>query len=111
MKGLFMGDADLFGELILTHLRRDIAVQVLKVAHHGSDKACLDIFLDEVRPKIAVICCGYHNRYGDPAPGPMSRLENRHISVYRTDIHGEVMITSLPGCIDVKSGRVPADIQ
>jgi competence protein ComEC len=111
MKGLFMGDADLFGELILTHLRRDIAVQVLKVAHHGSDKACLDIFLDEVRPKIAVICCGYHNRYGDPAQGPMSRLENRHISVYRTDINGEVMITSLPGRIDVKSGRIPADIQ
>ena len=111
MKGLFMGDADMFGELILTHLRQDISALVLKVAHHGSEKACLDIFLDAVRPRIAVICCGYGNRYGDPAPGPLSRLEKRHIGTYRTDIHGEVMITSLPGRIDVKSGRAPADNQ
>jgi competence protein ComEC len=111
MKGLFMGDADMFGELILTHLRRDISAPVLKVAHHGSEKACLDIFLDAVRPRIAVICCGYGNRYGDPAPGPLSRLKKRHIGIYRTDIHGEVMITSLPGRIDVKSGKAPADNQ
>ncbi len=44
MKGLFMGDADMLGELVLTHLRMDIRAHILKVAHHGSRRSCLEPF-------------------------------------------------------------------
>ncbi|MCE5276232.1 MAG: DNA internalization-related competence protein ComEC/Rec2 [Syntrophaceae bacterium] len=111
MKGLFMADADMFGELMLTHLQRDISADVLKVAHHGSEKSCLDVFLEQVRPHAAVVCCGYNNRYGDPAPGPLLRLTKNSIRTYRTDTQGEIMISSFLGRIDVKSGRGHADTQ
>jgi competence protein ComEC len=109
MKGLFMGDADMFGELILAHLQRGINADVLKVSHHGGRRSCLGPFLDEVRPKIAVISCGLNNIYGDPSPDPLIRLNKRGIKTYRTDQHGEIMITSLSPGFKVKSGRPPAD--
>ena len=109
MKGLFMGDADMFGELIVAHLQKDINADVLKVAHHGGERSCLDPFLDEVRPRIAVISCGLNNIYGDPSPESLVRLEKRGIKTYRTDQHGEIMITSLSPGFNVKSGHPPAD--
>jgi competence protein ComEC len=109
MKGLFMGDAEMFGELMLTHIQRDISAHILKVAHHGSAKSCLDLFLDKVRPKIAVISCGFGNRYGDPSQEALIRLGNKGINLFRTDIHGEIMITSFQGSYKVKSNRGIAD--
>ncbi len=109
MKGLFMGDADMFGELIIAHLEKNINADVLKVSHHGGERSCLDPFLDEVRPKIAVISCGLNNVYGDPSPEPLMRLNKRGIKTYRTDQHGEIMITSLSPVFEVKSGHPPAD--
>ncbi|HPJ94588.1 MAG TPA: DNA internalization-related competence protein ComEC/Rec2 [Deltaproteobacteria bacterium] len=111
MKGLFMGDADMYGELILVHMQKNITADVLKVAHHGSEKSCLDPFLGAACPERAIISCGFRNRYGDPSREALARLERHSIYVYRTDIHGEVMVTSLPSGPDVKSVREPADIQ
>lgn len=110
-KGLFMGDADMFGELILVHSQMDISADVLKVAHHGGERSCLDPFLDAVRPDIAVICCGSGNRYGDPSDEPLERLKRRGIRVYRTDIHGEIMITFDPEGASVKLFCASADNQ
>jgi competence protein ComEC len=109
MKGLFMGDADMFGELIVAHLQKDINADVLKVSHHGGERSCLDPFLDEVRPGIAVISCGLNNVYGDPSPESLMRLNKRGIKTYRTDQHGEIMITSLSPGLNVKLGHPPAD--
>jgi competence protein ComEC len=110
-KGLFMADSEMFGELMLTHLQKDISADIIKVAHHGSAKSCLDIFLEKVRPKIAVITCGYNNKYGDPSQETLLRLRNRNINIYRTDTQGEIMITSFPGGYHVKSGRSITDNQ
>jgi competence protein ComEC len=109
MKGLFMGDADMFGELIVAHLQKNINAGVLKVSHHGGERSCLDPFLNQVRPQIAVISCGLNNIYGDPSPESLIRLNKRGIKTYRTDQHGEIMITSLSPGFNVKSGHPPAD--
>jgi competence protein ComEC len=109
MKGLFMGDADMFGELILAHLQKNINADILKVSHHGGERSCLDPFLDKVRPGIAVISCGLNNIYGDPSPESLIRLNKRGIKIYRTDQHGEIIITSLSPGFNVKSGHPPAD--
>ncbi len=109
VKGLFMGDADMFGELTLVHLCRDVEARVLKVAHHGGAKSCLVPFLDAVRPELAIISCGQGNRYGDPAQEALARLRGHGVAICRTDLHGEVMITFHKGKRYVKFGRGAAD--
>ena len=41
-------------------------IDVLKVAHHGSEDAGLDELLDRSVPKLAVISVGAGNSYGHP---------------------------------------------
>jgi len=110
-RGLFMGDADMFGELVQVHLQTDLKADVLKVAHHGGKHSCLDPFLEAVRPDVAVISCGRGNPHGDPSPQALERLEKRNIRVFRTDIHGEVLLRSCPRGLSIKSARNPADTQ
>lgn len=109
MQGLFMGDADMFGELVLTHRMLPIRSHVIKAAHHGGPRSCLGPFLEAVKPEIAVISCGYGNTYGDPSPHALSRLRNAGVKTYRTDLQGEIMITYLSKAPHVKSGRKAAD--
>jgi competence protein ComEC len=68
------------------------AVDVLKVAHHGSDDAGLDGLLDRIRPRLAVISVGAGNPYGHPAASTLSELGAHGVSTLRTDLDGEVTI-------------------
>lgn len=74
---------------------RPPAVELLKVAHHGSEDAGLDSLLDLVRPRVAVISVGRGNDYGHPAPSTISTLSNYPgLAVYRTDEDGRVTVES-----------------
>ena len=68
-------------------------VDVLKVAHHGSRTSSTDLFLDAVRPKVAVASAGAGNPYGHPAAGTIARLRAHGARVLRTDEDGTVEIT------------------
>jgi competence protein ComEC len=71
------------------------AVEILKVAHHGSEDAGLGPLLDELRPTIAVISVGRENDYGHPAPSTLATLEAfPGLSLYRTDEDGRVTVES-----------------
>ena len=71
------------------------AVEVLKVAHHGSEDPGLDEELRVLRPRIAVISCGRGNEYGHPRAETLAALaEVRDLVVYRTDEDGRVVIES-----------------
>jgi len=67
-------------------------VEVLKVAHHGSNYSSSNIFLDKIKPKLAVICVG-KNRFGHPTAEVLERLKKHSIKTLRTD-KGEVKIIS-----------------
>jgi competence protein ComEC len=67
-------------------------IDVLKVAHHGSDDAGLDSLLDRTRPKLAVISVGEDNPYGHPTRGTLSALERHQVPILRTDRDGDVVI-------------------
>ena len=67
-------------------------VDVLKVAHHGSEDAGLERLLDATVPRAAVISVGEHNPYGHPAPATVSALAEHRVSTLRTDEHGDVEI-------------------
>ena len=67
-------------------------IDVLKVAHHGSDDAGLGSLLDRSVPRLAVISVGAHNPYGHPTTGTLATLAEHHVPVLRTDEGGDVAI-------------------
>jgi competence protein ComEC len=67
-------------------------IDVLKVAHHGSEDAGLAALLDRTHPKLAVISVGENNPYGHPAPETISTFSRRGIPIFRTDRDGDVVI-------------------
>ncbi len=67
---------------------------VLKVGQHGSRSSTTAAFLEAVSPTIAVISVGADNRYGHPHADTLARLQAAGVTVYRTDLHGTVVITS-----------------
>ena len=89
---LFTGDAEeeIEQELITNNL--NLKSDVLKVAHHGSSTSTTKSFLDSVKPKIAVISVGKNNSYGHPTKDTLNKLKES--KVYRTDIDGNIVITS-----------------
>jgi competence protein ComEC len=67
-------------------------IDVLKVAHHGSDDAGLGPLLDRIRPRLAVISVGADNPYGHPTPATLATLAAHHVPTLRTDLDGTIEI-------------------
>jgi competence protein ComEC len=72
------------------------AIDVLKIAHHGSKRSTSDEWLQAWRAKAAVISVGRSNIYGHPHPNVTGKLAERNIAVFRTDAHGEVQFIVTP---------------
>ncbi len=71
-------------------------VDILKVAHHGSGTASTPAFVDEVRPRVAIVSAGAGNPYGHPARSTIDRLRGAGARVLRTDTDGSVAVTIAP---------------
>jgi len=65
---------------------------ILKVAHHGSNSSSTMDFLQAVEPEISIIMCGVNNQYGHPHQPTLDRLNDIGTEVFRTDIHGNIII-------------------
>ena len=61
---------------------------VLKVAHHGSKTSSTEEFLEQVHPTFGLISVGADNFYRHPAPEVVTRLQDHHVRVVRTDLAG-----------------------
>ncbi len=91
---LFTGDAERETEQIILDSGVDIESTVLKVGHHGSTTSTTYPFLREIMPKYAIISAGVGNKYGHPNEETLSRLHDAGAKVFRTDLQGEVVVTS-----------------
>jgi competence protein ComEC len=81
-------------------------VEVLKVAHHGSEDAGLSRELQVLRPQLAVISVGARNDYGHPRPETLAALAAiPGLRVLRTDVHGRVVVESDGRRLTVRSDR------
>lgn len=90
---LFLGDSEPDTlERLLNHGLPE--AEVLKVAHHGSRWGTSRRLLTAVRPKIAVISCGKHNRFGHPHEKTLAHLADARARVYRTDQSGTIVVTT-----------------
>jgi competence protein ComEC len=79
-------------------------VDVLKVAHHGSDDAGLGALLDRIRPRLAVISVGADNPFGHPTPGTLATLAAHGVRTLRTDRDGTVAIDAGRGWLRIQGG-------
>jgi competence protein ComEC len=67
-------------------------IDVLKVAHHGSEDAGLAALLDRTRPALAVVSVGSGNPYGHPTAATLATLASHRTRILRTDLDGNIVI-------------------
>jgi len=91
---LLTGDIEKEAESDLLSDPGDLPANILKVAHHGSASSSTMDFLQEVEPEISIIMCGEDNQYGHPHDETLNRLEEVGTEIYRTDIHGHIIVES-----------------
>ncbi|HKG45620.1 MAG TPA: ComEC/Rec2 family competence protein [Pyrinomonadaceae bacterium] len=91
---MLAGDAEQQSEHRLLTKELDLRSRVLKIAHHGSKYASSGDFLNRVQPEVAIVSCGAWNRYGHPAQAVLDRLRAANVKLYRTDLQGEIAITT-----------------
>ncbi len=91
---LFTGDAGVAVERDMLTAGYDLRADVLKVAHHGSETASSQAFLERVRPTYALVPCSEDNGYDHPHTETLQKLENLGVTVYRSDRHGDVVFVS-----------------
>lgn len=73
---------------------RGLQSSILKLGHHGSRTSTGDIFIETVRPEIAVISAGKANRYGHPHAEVLDTLREYGVTIFRTDQEGRVVLVS-----------------
>lgn len=91
---LFTGDATESIEKELIKIPKLIDVDVLKVAHHGSEYSSIDSFLNYCSPEYAIISVGIPNSYGHPGENTLYRLKKYGANILRTDELGTIILTS-----------------
>ncbi len=88
---LFMGDSE---EEVEENILDDVKADVIKIAHHGSNSSSSLEFLKKVSPTYAVISVGEDNSYNHPHKEVLDRLEEIGSTVYRTDLDGNIIIST-----------------
>jgi competence protein ComEC len=91
---LLTGDAEEQTEHRMLTKDVNLRATILKVSHHGSKYATAQDFLDRVKPEVAVVSCGEWNRYGHPSQVVLDRLKAANAKLFRTDLQGEITITT-----------------
>lgn len=91
---LLTGDMERDAEQDLIDDGCDLKADLLKVGHHGSVTSTSYVFLNEVMPEIAVIQVGEGNDYGHPRDEVLTRLRDADVTLYRTDLQGDVLAVS-----------------
>ncbi len=100
-RAMFTGDitSDIERLIINTYDEEDLDVDILKVAHHGSNTSTSSEFLRVTSPDVAVVSVG-DNSYGHPSSGMLERVieydtlngTDLFDNIYRTDNDGNVIV-------------------
>lgn len=94
VSALFTGDMESASEYEVLELGYEIESDILKVSHHGSSSSTVEEFLDGVAPRYAIISAGVDNSYGHPHRETLQKLKARDVGILRTDLDGDIMVTT-----------------
>ena len=90
---LIMGDASKKNEEEIMY-KYSLDIDYLRVGHHGSNTSSSLMFLDNINCNNAIISVGKYNNYGHPHKEVLDNLNMLNYNIYRTDLHGMIIITS-----------------
>ncbi len=94
-KLLFTGDIEKPAEkYFIAKYGGFLNVDVLKVAHHGSETSSSQAFLENTSPNEGLISVGIDNRFNHPSEEVIKRLKENNVKVIRTDKRGAILICS-----------------
>ena len=92
---LFSGDAEKQIEReVYERYGGELDCDIYKVAHHGSVTSNSDEFFGAASPDLALISCGVGNSYGHPHREIVDMLNEKGITVRRTDVDGDVVVAT-----------------
>jgi competence protein ComEC len=89
---LLTGDIEALAEREIVAAGTPLDADILKVGHHGSRTSSSAIFLDAVRPQLAIASCGDHNDFGFPHRETRERFASRSIPLLTTRDDGAVRL-------------------
>jgi competence protein ComEC len=97
---LLTGDAGTKEE---THMYQtyNVEAEVLKAGHHGSNTSTSALFLDEVKPKVAILSYGLNNSYGHPHKEVVDRLLQWGTTIFSTAQSGTILVKTNGKTYDV----------
>ena len=103
---IFTGDAEAHAEAdVVAKYPDNLKADVLKFGHHGSSTSSTDEFLQAVSPEYGIISCGVDNKYGHPHREILDKISKYNIKSYRTDIQGQITLTSDGKNISIKTEK------
>ena len=88
---LFGGEPEQPAQQELLDEHEPVRAEVLKVPHHGAATS-LPEFFDAVDAQVAVVSVG-PNSYGHPVPSTLHAIAAAGSRIWRTDQHGDVVVT------------------
>ena len=88
----YLFTADTTSEVELTLLEKDIAVDIYKVAHHGSVYSNSYEFLEKVTPEYAFIQLAKDNDYYYPHIKAINRIKKHTDKIYMTSEKGTIIV-------------------
>ena len=103
---LFTGDIEYDGQKRLVDKYANggdtvFKVDVIKIPHHGSwgpglfnNNNDLNMLMRTFKPDYAIISAGKDNIYGHPHSETLELLEQADVTVYRTDLNGDIIVKS-----------------
>jgi competence protein ComEC len=101
-----MGDALAIQERDLLELGEPGAFphRLLKVGHHGSRNATDPAWVAALRPEVAVIPAGFHNRFEHPHPETLATLQRAGLTPWITGPSGGLQVSAVPGGWSIETG-------
>jgi competence protein ComEC len=94
---LLTGDAGAPTEMELLSEGAVPRVDLLKVGHHGSRGSTTPDLVAATRPRVGLVSCGRHNRFGHPSAEALETLSRFCVRVLRTDERSDVRADLAPG--------------
>ena len=100
---LFAADAETVSEWHMIGNKADLASDVLKVGHHGSDTSTNSTFIGLVSPSLSISHVRKANPYAHPSSLVLKRIPG---TILRTDLEGTIILTvSEAGMIFIDTHR------
>lgn len=90
---LLMGDATRYTENLIywNENKEFLKSDVLKLGHHGSHTSSSLLWLETIKPKVAIISAGLNNRYGHPHQDVLENLKSLNILYQATYEKGNII--------------------